>query len=125
VFESKIHNLSLGFFSQKLTLYCSPLRIFFCRNFSKLGGATSTVYGFKSDDLSNFRLCGCKLSTQILPLFTTARIASREVPGKLNYLIRWDTRGRGDKTHHNKPFHTPHAPQTFSPEYQPQTAASR
>lgn len=41
-----------------LTLNGSPDLIFFCRNFSKLGGATKTTYGFKSDDLNNFKLCG-------------------------------------------------------------------
>lgn len=62
------------------TLKGSPLRIFFTRNFSMLGGATRTTYGFKSDDRNSFRLCGCKFSTQILPLATTARMASKEVP---------------------------------------------
>lgn len=63
-----------------LTLNVSPLAIFFWRNFSRLGGATSTTYGFKSDARNNFKLCGCKLSTHILPLDTTVRIASSEVP---------------------------------------------
>lgn len=62
------------------TLNGSPLRSFFWRNFSRLGGATKTTYGFKSDARRSFKLCGCKFSTQILPLATTALIASREVP---------------------------------------------
>lgn len=67
-------------FQWKFTLYGSWLRSFFCRNFSRLGGATSTTYGFKSLARSNFKLCGCKFNTQILPLDTTVRIASRDVP---------------------------------------------
>lgn len=63
-----------------LTLTGSPILNFFCRNFSRLGGATSTTYGFKSDARNNLRLCGCKFSTQILPLETTVRIASSDVP---------------------------------------------
>lgn len=63
-----------------VTLNGSPFLIFFCRNFSKLGGATRTTYGFKSDARSNFKLCGWRFSTQILPLPTTVRMASRDVP---------------------------------------------
>lgn len=70
------------------TLYGSPDLIFFCRNFSKLGGATNTINGFKSDDLSSLRLCGCKFRTQIFPLSTTARIASSDVPEEHNKLSK-------------------------------------
>lgn len=63
-----------------LTLKGSPFRIFFCRNLSRLGGATSTTYGFRSEARSSFKLCGCRFSTQILPLATTVRMASSEVP---------------------------------------------
>lgn len=69
---------------EALTLYGSPLRIFFWRSFSRLGGATKTTYGFKSDARNSFKLCGCKLRTQIFSLETTARIASSEVPAKEN-----------------------------------------
>lgn len=65
---------------QLVTLNVSPLRIFLRRNFSKLGGATNTTYGFKSDERNNLRLCGCRFSTQIFPIATTARIASKDVP---------------------------------------------
>lgn len=70
----------LKFHCDFLTLYGSPVRIRFWRNFSKLGGATKTVYGFKSDERNSFKLCGCKFRTQILPLETTARMASNDVP---------------------------------------------
>jgi hypothetical protein len=39
-----------------LTLYVSPFLIFFWRSFSRLGGATNTTYGFKSDVRSIFKL---------------------------------------------------------------------
>lgn len=64
----------------KQTLKASPLRTFFCLKTSNEGGDTSITYGFKSEALNNFKLCGCKFSTHIFPLDTTVRMASSDVP---------------------------------------------
>jgi hypothetical protein len=53
-------------------------RFFF--NVSRFGGAMKTTNGFKSEVLRFFKDCGWKLHTQILPVFTTDRMASRLVP---------------------------------------------
>lgn len=76
-FENKIYTFNK---KKKNTLTGSLVRTFFWRNFSRLGGATSTTYGFKSEARKSFKLCGCKFNTHIFPLDTTVRIASREVP---------------------------------------------
>lgn len=80
IIRKKNHNIELSKSVIWLTFTGSLLRSFFWRSFSRLGGATSTTYGFRSEARSSFRLCGCRLITQNLPLETTVRMASIDVP---------------------------------------------
>lgn len=116
ILDQSLSNILL-YIQMKPTLNGSPLRIFFRRSFSRLGGATRTTYGFKSDERKSFRLCGCRLSTHIFPLATTARMASKEVPAMIGKLLVLDPSKHSYPydPYHSTPFHIRHVPRICGP----------